>query len=190
MKSFPEYNDHDLGILLRDGAQDAFDEIYRRHWKTLYQSAFNILKDKEPCLDIVQEVFVLLWKNHGNLTEVLSFKAYLLAAVKYRIANYIRHKKVRQDFFDEVQRFKPAPAFLDTTLEVKELKAAIYTFTQNLPERSRMIFQMSRNEHMTNKQIAEELGISEKTVENQITIALRKLRGQLGNNFCWIGFIL
>lgn len=155
----------------------------------MYQSAYNILKEEDPCLDIVQEVFVWLWNNREKL-NVNSLRSYLISAVKYKVANYLRHGKVRQNFFEEVQRFKQDDAFNDTSLELKELKELIGRFTEELPARSRQIFHLSRNEHLSNKEIAEEMGISEKTVENQMTIALRKLRVSLGKMSFWMVFFV
>ncbi len=188
MNNFHSLTDSDLIALLKSDRSAVFSEIYNRHWETLYQSAFNILKDKDCCLDIVQDVFISLWKNE-NL-NIVSLRGYLIAAVKYQVANYLRHGKVKQFFFEEVQQSHQHSAFFDTSLEVKELKEIIYHFTNALPERSRLIFKMSRNEHMTNKQISEELGISEKTVENQITIVLRKLRMKLGSKSFLLTFFI
>jgi RNA polymerase sigma-19 factor, ECF subfamily len=187
MNVLKSYSDSELVVSLCNGDEPAFNEIYKRHWQGMYHSAYNILQEEDPCLDIVQEVFVWLWNNREKL-DVSSLRSYLISAVKYKVANHIRHGKVRRNFFEDVLRYKQ-DVFNDESFEVKELKEIITRFTEKLPERSRQIFHLSRNEHLSNREIAEEMGISEKTVENQMTIALRKLRISLGRLSFWILFI-
>jgi RNA polymerase sigma-70 factor (family 1) len=180
--------DAELVELVNTGSEAAFAEIYRRYWNVMYQSGYNVLRDKDAALDIVQDVFVWVW-NHRASLRITSLKAYLLCAVKYKIANYIRHEKAFVHVFDELQKFKPEDVYSDCELEVKELKEVILRFTDSLPGRSRTIFDLSRNQHLSNKEIAKQMGISEKTVENQMTITLKKLRISLGKITFWMLFL-
>jgi RNA polymerase sigma-70 factor (family 1) len=178
MIAYSRLSDNELVALLAD-EDAAFNEIYERYWSLLYRAAFNVLKDEDACLDVIQEVFIWFWEHRSNI-EVRSVKAYLLVAVKYKVANHIRNGKVRESFYDKIPKVEPGDGFPDEALEVKELKEMIDRFVSELPDRCQEVFLLSRNEHLTNKEIAERLGISEKTVENQINKALKRLKLNLG----------
>jgi len=111
-------------------------------------------------------------------------------AIKYQVANYIRSGKVRKSFFDRMAALNLSESFDDDAMAVKELKEIISKFTRHLPDRCGEVFRLSRIEHLTNKEIAVRMGISEKTVEVQITNALKKLRTHLGNVSCWLFFFM
>lgn len=180
--------DIELASLLKKGDEKAFNEIYKRHWAFLYQSAYTILKDAAACDDIIQEIFVWLWVNREkHLTD--AFRPYLHAAVKYKIANLIRHGKVKDNFFARATINASEMTTHDNSMELKELKEIIAQFTASLPHRARMIFHLSRHELLSNKEIAEQLGISEKTVENQMNINLKKLKRSLGKMSFWASFL-
>jgi RNA polymerase sigma-70 factor (family 1) len=178
MIAYSRLSDNELAALLADDGA-AFNEIYERYWSLLYQSAFNVLRDEDACLDVIQEVFIWFWEHRSELV-VKSVKAYLLVAVKYKVANYIRNGKVRESFYERIPKIELDSDFPDEALEVKELKEMIASFVMELPERCQEVFNMSRNEHLSNKEIAERLGITEKTVENQINKALKRLKLNLG----------
>lgn len=178
MVSYSSLSDDELVVIVPKDA-NAFNEIYERYWSVLYRAAFNVLKDEEACLDVVQDVFIWFWENRSVL-KINSVKAYLLVAVKYKVANYIRNGKVRASFYERIPKLALDEEFPDEVLEVKELKEMIARFVISLPERCREVFELSRNEHLSNKEIALRLNITEKTVENQINKALKQLRKQVG----------
>lgn len=165
-----------------------FDEIYERYWSVLYRSAFNVLREKEASMDVIQEVFIWFWEHRATI-QVNSIKAYLLTAVKYKVANYIRNGKVRETFYDRIPKVELDTEFPDEMLELKELKEMISHFVMELPERCQEVFNMSRNEHLSNREIADRLGISEKTVENQINKALKRIRTNLGRSSAFINLL-
>lgn len=183
------YTDSELLIQLRAGSRQAFEEIYRRHWKDMYSTAYRVLHDEAASTDIVQDIFVWCWEKRAVL-EVSSLGGYLAMAVRYKVANYIRREKVRANFFTVVESLRIPEGAQDMTLELKELRSIIAQFTEELPGRCRDIFYLSRFEFLTNKEIAARLGISEKTVENQLTIALKRLRMRLGSLSAWMVLFL
>lgn len=168
-------SDMDLTDRLNHGDQCAFDEIYRRYWKDLYTGAFYVTKDQDAAMDLCQDIFVWIWQSRGNL-RMQNIRVYLKAAVRYKAANFIRHGKVKESFFTKIAHSGKLVSADSDELEVKELTQMIRQFAEGLPERSRQIFQLSRFEELSNKEIASRMSISEKTVENQITLALKKLR--------------
>jgi RNA polymerase sigma-70 factor (ECF subfamily) len=186
MSSYKTYTDDQLLELLKGNDDEAFTEIYGRYAETLYRFAWNILEEEEECRDAVQDVFVWFWENRGRL-HVTVLKYYLLAAVKYKLVRTIQKSKRK----DEILSARPAIAssFVEDTTELNELKAIIRQFTETLPPRAKEIFYLSRDEYLTNKEIAAKLHISEKTVENQITISLKKLRRTLGHLSFWTIFM-
>jgi len=176
--------DADLTEHLRHDDHGAFKEIYERYWQTLYQTAYNLLRDQEVAHDVVQEIFVWLWTNRGQ-HSIYALPSYLRAAVKYQVAKLVRHNKVKAAFYDRtVAAYQPVFS-TDQSYEVRELQQIIIAFTQSLPDKAREIYRLSREELLTNKEIAATLDISEKTVENQMTINLRKLRLALGKLSFW-----
>jgi RNA polymerase sigma-70 factor (ECF subfamily) len=163
--------------LLSQGNREAFDILFSRHWEALYKSAFFILKDEDASKDVVQDVFIWLWENRTRL-NINSLKSYLHAAVKFKVANYIRSGKIRESFFGELAGAKilTEPAGPEETAELKELKSIIQAAIDELPDKCREIFLLSRDQQLSNAEIAAKLGLSIKTVENQMTIALRRIR--------------
>ncbi|MEJ2884535.1 RNA polymerase sigma-70 factor [Pedobacter sp. GR22-6] len=187
MAAYSALTDQEL-IAAMQHSDAAFDEIYERYWSVLYRSAFNVLRDKEAAMDVIQEVFIWFWEHKGNV-QINSIKAYLLTAVKYKVANYIRNGKVRESFYDRIPKVELDTEFPDEQLELKELKEMINNFVMELPERCQEVFNMSRNEHLSNKEIAERLGISEKTVENQINKALKRIKSSLVRSSAFINLL-
>lgn len=179
MNSYAVFTDQELIISMKSGNQMAFEEIYERHWSVLYRSAYNVLREEAGSLDVVQEVFIWFWEHRDQL-EVNSIRGYLLTAVKYKVANYLRSGKVRASFYEAIPKVDLDAVFPNEELEVKELREMINRFTEELPDRCKEVFRLSREEYLTNKEIAARLGITEKTVENQINKAIKKLKTNLG----------
>lgn len=179
MANYKAFSDQDLASLLKEGDELAFTEIYDRHWKFLFSAAYNALRNKEDSLDVCQSVFMWVWENHQTITIKTNLQSYLYTAIKYKVANLIRQGKVRETLLDDVMA-KEIRADEKLELEVKELKNFINQLVNELPEKCREVFLLSRDEHLSHKQIAERLGISEKTVDDHITRALKKLRAPLG----------
>ncbi|MCA0380799.1 MAG: RNA polymerase sigma-70 factor [Bacteroidetes bacterium] len=171
-------DDNDKSLLLKVAADDtaAFDQLYKAHWQPMYKLALYFLKDEAAAMDIVQDVFVWIWQQRQQIKVHTSVQAYLKTAVKYKLANYIRSGKVRQDLLDNWVMETTYTHTGQDSAELRELKAIIQQTIEGLPEKCREVFTLSRNHGLTNQQIAEKLGISVKTVENQMTIALRRLR--------------
>jgi len=190
LTKYSNLSDQELICLLNKGNEIAYEEIYDRYWPILYQSAYNILRDRSACMDILQEIFVWLWEHKEDL-HISNPKSYLISAVKYKVANFFRKNKVRNTLFTELETIDlNGLAFYDDSMEVKELKEIIAQFTMQLPDKARQIFHLSRAEQLTNKEIAKRLGISEKTVENQMTTNLKKLKLKMGRFSSWMIFFM
>lgn len=175
------------GIYQRD--QSAFRELYDRYWEGVFARCNNRIRDADATQDLVQDIFLSLW-NHPDIREIKNLEAYISRATKFTIIRYL-HKTARYQSIDQ-----DAPGSLDKimdqdiheALHSKFLQDLLFQEVERLPERTRVIFKYSRQEHLNSREIAEKLDISPRTVENQISQALKKLRHFLKNLHCWILF--
>lgn len=166
-------SDHLLLAALRTGDDRAFAEIYNRYWKRLLAISYANLKDKMLAEEVVQEVFVSLWNRRFEL-KINSLEAYLATAVKFGTFKAL-HKK-RRHFEIENQIDRVDSYVEDQIIESRFLKSYLDDVVERLPEKCRLVFKMSRESYMTNKEIAQNLDISEKSVEAHITRALKVLK--------------
>ena len=178
MQIYNSLSDIQLTDLMGSGDHAAFTEIYKRHWAFLFNSAFKATRHEEDSMDICQTVFIWLWENREVIQISSSLKGYLFTAVKYKIANLIRDGKIRETLFDELKEVD-FQTYKENELEIKELKNFIAQIINDLPPKCREVYQLSRDEQLSHKEIAQKLGISEKTVDEQIHRALKKLRAPL-----------
>jgi len=178
------HSDQDLLQLLQQDDDDAFTAIYLRYWDKLTVVAMHRLGSLEEAREVVQEVFCNLWRRREQLEINHSLNTYLAAAVKYeifkRFAVKSRRRRLQQQALDQWQE-----AADDTLqhLQASELQSELLNLVKALPEKCRIVFQLSREKGYTHKQIASELGIAEKTVEAHLSSALRKLRIGLSHLF-------
>lgn len=163
-----------INPFLDSGFAKLFNELY----SPLYQYCLKLVGNKELAEDIVQEQFVYIWENRERLDRSASIKAYLFTSVKHRSIDHLRKKFFKnKECIENIPDSNligelPNPAEI---LENKELRAIINKALANLPEKCRIILIMKKLGEFTNKEIANKLNISVKTVENQMTIAIKKL---------------
>lgn len=181
-------SDEGLIALIRENDLAAFERIYNKYWSKLYLSAYNIIRDRQISEDITQEVLVNLWMKRTSL-ELNSLNAYLYTAVRYQVFNVIRSGKVRADRFNKLEELFSSNGG-EYLLSEKDINRLLEQGIAELPEKCRQIFIMSRKEHLSTKEIAERLGIAPKTVENQLTVALNRLRKTLGDFVCLAAIML
>jgi RNA polymerase sigma-70 factor, ECF subfamily len=154
----------------------AFEEMYRTHYTRLRNAAWSMIGDKDAAHDLVQEVFVKLWSRLGELDHILDQRAYLLRAVMNSSINYVEKKKRTLLIINEREK---GPGSSDSAMLYKELEGKVHAAIEKLPPKCKAIFVLSRFEEHSYKEIAAVLGLSLKTVENQMGIALKKLREEL-----------
>ncbi|MFK7774911.1 MAG: RNA polymerase sigma-70 factor [Saprospiraceae bacterium] len=166
----------DLLNKLRQDNDDAFRTLFSAYYKYLTAIAYRYLKDGEKAKDFAQEAFVVLWNQRKELDIRLGLKPYLRQVVINKCLNHLRREQ-RIDFSENSQLPETATS-IDAIhhLEKEDLQKTIQQAVDNLPNRCRIIFCMSRYEEKSHKEISQALGITPKTVENQITIALKALR--------------
>jgi RNA polymerase sigma-70 factor (family 1) len=170
---FQMWPDSELLNLLRLDDRKAFEILYNKYSRKLYNAAYNLFRDTEVCEDLVQELFIDLWAKRNTL-NITSLEWYLKVAVKNRVLMYIRTQKATLDI--SVIETLTDKYTTDSQLLQHDISRVLNQSVANLPEKCRHIFTLSRMDYLSNKEIAARLNISIKTVENQITIALRYLR--------------
>ena len=181
MVIYSAYSDIDLILFVKKENKLAFKELYERYSGLLYVQALKKTKNEDEAKDIVQEIFISLWNKRAELNFHSSVLSYLFKAVHNRALNIFVHQKYHDDYIISLQNYlNQAPAEADSLLREKELALIIDRAIQDLPERMREIFQLSRHEHLSHKEIADKLGISELTVKTQVKRALRAIRINLG----------
>ncbi|WP_345030008.1 RNA polymerase sigma-70 factor [Ravibacter arvi] len=156
-----------------------FESTFKKNFKGLVRYAFTVVKDSEVAEEIVQNMFVRLWEKREQVSINESVTGYLYRSVYNDSLNYLKHLKVRdayQNYAMEREQFEQ-PA--SEQLETRELEEKIRRALGELPEKCRTIFQMSRFEELRYQEIADELSLPVKTVENQMGKALRLLRVKL-----------
>lgn len=157
-----------------------FEQLFKMHYKALHAYASVMLNHDSHAEEIVQGMFLKLWEKKESLSVQTSVKAYLYKCVYNDCLNYIQHKKTVLKYQDHtVYTMKDTVAKTSDKLEHDELQHRLKEALNDLPEQCRTIFQMSRFEELKYKEIAEQLGISIKTVENQMGKALKILRLKL-----------
>jgi len=175
-----ELENESIGTLLAQRDEAAFEQMFKTHFKRLHAYAFTILRDEIQAEEMVQQVFFKLWERNENLSLTGSISSYLYRAVHNESLNYIKHQKVRSNHqLNVAYRMKNEVEHPAKKIIAGELEKKIHTALNELPEQCRTIFQMSRFDELKYREIADKLGISVKTVESQMSKALRLLRVKL-----------
>jgi RNA polymerase sigma-70 factor (family 1) len=175
-QEYQMWPDAKLLDLLKLDDRKAFDMLYKKYSAKLYYAAYNLFRDKDVCEDLVQELFIDLWTKRNQL-NINSLEWYLKVAIKNRVLMYLRTKKVTLDV--SAIELLTEKYSADSQLLQRDISRVLDNNVALLPKKCREIFTLSRKDYLSNKEIASRLNISIKTVENQITIALRYLRSGL-----------
>ena len=177
-----EWSDRLSPVLVNAGNEELFEQVFKSHFKSLHAYAYTILRDASTAEEMVQEVFYNLWEKKDQIGIHTSLKAYLYRAVHNESMNHIRHQKVKAVYQRyTMQREKEYDEGTDPLQQMTgtELEKKFREALNALPEQCRTIFQLSRFESLKYQEIALQLNISVKTVENQMGKALKRLRIKL-----------
>lgn len=178
MNDFKKYSEDQLISELKADNMLAFNYIFELYSSRLFFFAKGYLKSVEDSEELVQEVFTKIWEKRDQLQSGYSFKSYV-----FTIAFNIIRKHFRQK--SRFKKFAADELLTDTTNETSKqidynsLKNHILELTKTLPAKRREVFIKSRFDGLTNKEIAEELGLSKKTIENHLNLALKEIRGKM-----------
>jgi RNA polymerase sigma-70 factor (family 1) len=165
---------------LKEGKESAFNYFFDFYYSGLCIYAKKYLNDQHVIEEIVQSIFMKLWKDRKSINIDTSVRAYFFRAVHNKCVDILRHKKVKEDYEEKI--LEADESFTEVTWETfieSELYALLMKAIEKLSPECRKIFIFSRIKNYANKEIAEKLNISIKTVENQMTRALKLMRSEL-----------
>lgn len=157
-----------------------FEAFFREHYAPLVGFAIKYVKDRDEAEGIVQELFASVWAKAHSITITSSVKAYMFSAVRNACLNYLKHQKIEMAY-QKHQQAVLSEVNEENPVEYEELQGRLSSALEQIPEKCRAIFEMNRFEGKRYKEIAEELQLSLKTVENQMGKALKILREELGD---------
>jgi len=170
-------SDQELIRLIKTGDRAAFTEVYKRYAESLAGFAASKLYDLDDARDVLHDLFVKLWEDRYNLSVNDNLRSFLFAAIRYKIIDKIRRNVTRQEYDVLLQALaEPQANGIEQQLEAKELQALVDQSLEQLPAKTKLIYQLSRDEHLSITEIAQRLNLSEQTVKNQLSIALKHLR--------------
>ncbi len=173
----------DLVIALKNDDAKAFDKLFAEYGKRLYFFAIGYLKSKEEAEEVVQEVFLRIWRNRKQLKPDLSFRAYLFRIAYHYILEVFerlnRHQSFRQQLIDEAINFDDEA---NEQLNYEALLKLAESLIDQLPPRQKEVLLKRKKENIPVKEIAIQLGITPKTVERHLTEALKTIKNGLDKN--------
>lgn len=166
--------------LLKGGDEHAFSSFYDALWEPLFSFVVRAVKDTDDAMDIVQETFISIWQQRNALESVQSVRSYVFSIARYKALRYIRLNIQKRDYLTSLwQFFDMYTESPEELLTADELQHAIDKQVAKLPPKMREVFLLSRDEHLSYKEIAARLNISDKTVKKQINNSLKMLRLKL-----------
>ena len=172
-------SDADLLARLRGGDHTAFDALFRQWYEPVVRAANRVLHDPGVAEELSQDVFLELWRRRESLAPDSSVPGYLMQAVRNRALNHLRHLQVQKKSAVYVEALSEPAEHADAEAQAGELEQAITSAIAALPPRTREVFLLSRERNLRYSEIAEQLGISVKAVEANMSRALRQLREKL-----------
>lgn len=183
-------SDLELLQLILSNDEKAFNELFERHWARVYSVAFKFVRDEELALEIAHDIFINIWNKRATL-NIASFKSYVITSASYHgIRKNQQQKAIPIKYIENydlgTEIHITSETFVYNTGDEKMLKedldVKVSESLNELPKRCKEIYLMSRREHLSITEISQKLNISKRTVENQITIALKHLKSILKYN--------
>ena len=180
-------SDQELSISLGAGSRTAFAEIYERYWSVLLSHAIKMLKDEEKAQDAVQDVFQMLWEKSPTLNIHTSLSSFLYTSLRYRILDKLKRDKIEDRFLNTLQtEIESGVSSTDDAMAEKEFARKIEEGLNMLPPKMRTVFELSRMNDYSYREISKELNLSENTVKKQISNSLKILRKSIEKGYLLI----
>ena len=182
MSANAHHTDEVLLKLMSQDDQEAFTLIYRRYWEGLFITAAKALRGKQEAEDVLQDVFLSLWNRRYQLQIQGSLAAYLQTSVRYKAIHYIEKNITRRDYLALLTdvAVNTLPASAEIRLQLKEVQQTIHDAVAKMPPKMQEVYRLSRQEHLSYKEIADRLGISAETVKKHIQHALQLIKSAMG----------
>ncbi len=161
---------------LRQGEHKAFETVFLAYFNKIKFFISGLLKSDADAEELAQDIFVKLWLNHQSIDCEKSFNAYIYTMARNATFNFLKHKGVHDSYVNEVREPEVGVLYSEESVYAKEIALLVELIVDKMPVRRQDIYRMSRIEGLTNEEISERLGISKKTVENQLSLILKELR--------------
>lgn len=161
--------------------QQAFTMLYRRYWEASFMTAVKVLRGTQEAEDVIQDVFLSLWNRRKELKIDGSVAAYLQVSIRYKAIHYIEKNITRRDYLALLTdtAISTLPASQEIQLQLKQVQEAIGDVVAKMPSKMQEVYRLSRQEHLSHKEIAEKLDISAETVKKHIQHALQLIKTAL-----------
>lgn len=177
MVAYGAFTDQQLLDLLKKGDQIAFNEIYDRYAPKIYYQVNQMLRDGEASKDVVQDLFITIWNKCNNIRTEGNLAGYLYIAAQNSVLKFMRKSRLKSDYLNSLAQFQyeiieeQGPEY-----DIEILYGLIEQEIKQLPEKMKVIFELSRRKDLSYKDIAAQLGIAENTVRKQVSNALKIIR--------------
>ena len=176
-EDFGDASDSELAVAISQGSNSAFERLFRVHYPAMCGFAARMVGARDIAEDLVQEVFLYVWRNRETWEVRTSVKQYLYASLRHGALRYLRHERVvRLRIPETTMAFERPPRLTDADLESQETIALVQAAIARLPERCRLVYTLHREQGLTYAEVAAVMGISAKTVDVQMGRALKALR--------------
>ena len=175
--------DRELVAAASKGSEEAFQQLYDKYWGDLYKIAYSRLPSDEDVKDILQETFLSLWKNIHHISVDDNIGGYLYTSVRNKIFNYYEKNQLQLKKFMSLP-FIPIQSedSIYSSIQTKELKLVINAIVTDMPSKMKEIYLLSKEQQLTNAEIAGLLMLAPQTVKNQIHQAIIRIRRELQKN--------
>lgn len=161
---------------LQNGNHKAFEEVFLAYFDKVKCFLTGILRSESDAEELAQDIFVKLWMNHTSINPNKAFSFYLYTIARNTALNHLKHKLIEENFRKTFDDLDEGVDSSDEILYAKEIGLLVEMAVYRMPAQRRKIYQMSREKGVSNSEIAEELGVSKKTVENQLSLALQDIK--------------
>ncbi len=173
-------SDEALILRIKQGDKEAYAVFYERHRTAMYLSAYHLLRDDEDARDAVQELFVTVWQHADRIDSKGNIKGYLYTVLRNRILTAMSRSKYLDGYINSLLAFEQqSVSTTEETVLARELAQLLEKKVSQLPPKMREVYELSWNDNLSNREIAERLSISEGTVKQHKHQAMRMLRAKL-----------
>ena len=165
---------------LAEGKTDAWELFFARYWNKVKEFVGRVIKDGEASADVAQNVFLRIWNNRDSLVKVDSIDDYMFIAARNGALDYLRRIKTKPSVLDAETALSSLVTYMSSRHDADRIARMVEECVAGMPYQRRMVWRLSREQHLSNQEIADKVGISRRTVDRHISLALRDIRSALG----------